>query len=289
MSREPMSALAYAKVNLALAVYPAAADGYHPLRGIYQSVSLADTVTISPASDDEINVSNDEAPADATNTAWIALDAVRRAARLPITSRLDIDKRIPAGSGLGGGSADAAAVIGLLAASYGIDDEVSDEIAISIGSDVPFALRGGTALVTGRGDTIATMEPLAGFAIAIVVPPFALGTPEVFREWDRLDNPVGDVVPDGNLPPALRGREPIRNDLYAAAVSVDPRIAEWRSELAGIWGSTVCMTGSGSALFSFFANIDEAASAASAVTMPTRASVGVGLVQRGWERTDVHE
>jgi 4-diphosphocytidyl-2-C-methyl-D-erythritol kinase len=282
----PVAADAYAKVNLALAVYRGSADGYHPLRGIFQSVSLFDTVTISPASDDAITVSNAESPSDESNTAWRALDAVRRAARLPLTSHLDIDKRIPAGAGLGGGSADAAAVIGLLASRYGLDEEVANEIAISIGSDVPFALRGGTALVTGRGDTIVPMEPLDGFALAIVVPPFSLGTPEVFREWDRLDGPVGAAVSDDDLPPVLRGREPIRNDLYPAAVSLDPRIAEWRSELASIWGSPVCMTGSGSALFSFFASVDEAEGAAAEVAIPTRAAVGVGLVQHGWKRTD---
>jgi 4-diphosphocytidyl-2-C-methyl-D-erythritol kinase len=287
MNHSPIAAHAFAKVNLALAVYPAAADGYHPLRGIFQSVSLFDTVTITPASSDDVTVSNDEAPADESNTAWRALDAVRRAARLPISSHLDLDKRIPAGAGLGGGSADAGGVIGLLAAAYGLDDEVAEEIAISIGADVPFALTGGTALVTGRGDTIVPMEPLTGFALAIVVPPFSLGTPEVFREWDRLDNPIGDPVPDSDLPPILRGREPIRNDLYSAAMSLDPRLAEWRSELATIWGTSVCMTGSGSALFGFFANLDEADSAAAEITIPTRASLGVGLVQRAWERTDV--
>ncbi len=286
MNLRPISARAYAKVNLALAVYPAAADGYHPLRGIFQSISLSDTVTITPASSDGIIISNDEAPADESNTAWQALDAVRRAARLPLPSELSIDKRIPAGAGLGGGSADAGAVIGLLAPACGLEEDIALEIAASIGSDVPFALSGGTALVTGRGDTIVPMEPLGGFALAIVVPPFGLSTPEVFREWDRLGNPVGEAVPDDALPPSLRRREPIRNDLYPAAVSLDPRLADWRDELASIWGSVVCMTGSGSALFGFFGDLDEATDAAAAVGLPTRASVGVGLVQKAWERTD---
>lgn len=286
MNTRPVAARAHAKVNLALAVYPAAADGYHPLRGIFQSVSLSDTVTITPASQDEITVSNEEAPADESNTAWKALEAVRRAARIPLPSHLSIDKRIPAGAGLGGGSADAGAVIGMLAPACGLDEDTAREIAISIGSDVPFALTGGTAMVTGRGDTIAQIEPLEGFALAIVVPPFSLGTPEVFREWDRLDNPVGDAVPDESLPPVLRGREPIRNDLYPAAISLDPRLAEWRAELMSLWSSAVCMTGSGSALFGFFPDIDDASSAAEAVRWPTRAAVAVALVQNAWERVD---
>lgn len=284
MTPVPLAARAFAKVNLALAVYPAAADGYHPLRGIFQSVSLADVITIEPASEDGIVISNSEAPADESNIAWIALEAVRRATRLPLVSRLSIDKAIPAGAGLAGGSADAGAVIGLLGTEYGLDPEVAVEIAASIGSDVPFALSGGTALVTGRGDTISPMLPMSGFALAIVVPPFELATPEVFREWDRLDRPIGVEVSDHQLPPVLRGAEPIRNDLYPAALSLDPRIGEWRDELASLWGTAVCMTGSGSALFSFFPNVDEASDAADAVSMPVRASVGVGLETRGWER-----
>ena len=137
-----MRGTAYAKVNLALAVYPAAADGFHPLRGIFQSVSLSDTVSIEPASTDAIEVSNDEAPSDETNLAWRAFDSARRAARMPAEARVRIDKRIPAGAGLGGGSADAACVIGLMSDRYGLDEETAVDIAASIGSDVPFALSG---------------------------------------------------------------------------------------------------------------------------------------------------
>jgi 4-diphosphocytidyl-2-C-methyl-D-erythritol kinase len=281
-----MKGKAYAKVNLALAVYPAAADGFHPLRGIFQSVSLSDTISIDPASTDRVEVSNDEAPSDETNLAWRAFDSARRAARMPAAARVGIDKRIPAGAGLGGGSADAACVIGLMSERYGLDEEVAADIAASIGSDVPFGLTGGTAIVEGRGDRIETQTPLSGFALCVVVPPFALGTPAVFDEWDRLDGPIGSVVPDADLPPTLRGGLPIRNDLYAAALSLDQRIGEWTEALEHLWGTSVCMTGSGSALFAFFSSFDEAADAAAAVDVPVRASEPVSLVDRGWEKID---
>lgn len=281
-----MKGRAYAKVNLALAVYPAAADGFHPLRGIFQSVSLADTVSIEPASTDVVLVSNDEAPSDETNLAWRAFDSARRAARMPAAARLTIDKRIPAGAGLGGGSADAACVIGLMSDRYGIDEEMAFDIAASIGSDVPFALTGGTAIVEGRGDRIDSQPPLAGFALCVVVPPFALGTPAVFKEWDRLDGPVGRVVPDTDLPPILRGGLPIRNDLYPAALSLDRRIGDWCDALEHLWGTSVSMTGSGSSLFTFFESVDEAAGAAEAVDLPVRAAEAVSLVDHGWEPID---
>jgi 4-diphosphocytidyl-2-C-methyl-D-erythritol kinase len=279
-------AAAFAKVNIALAVHSVTADGFHPLRGLFQSVSLFDTIAIEPAPDDSVTVSNDEAPANETNLAWLALDAVRRANRDSTPRSLSIIKRIPSGAGLGGGSADAAAVIGFFADSGAIDEELAIEIAASLGSDVPFSLTGGTALVRGRGEMVDPIEALAGFALALVVPPFSLSTPEVFREWDRLDGPVGHPVADSQLPPELRGMEPIRNDLFPAALSLDSRIGEWTDELATLWGTAVCMTGSGSGLFGFFASIDEAREATRAVSMPVRAAEAVDLVDRGWERLD---
>jgi 4-diphosphocytidyl-2-C-methyl-D-erythritol kinase len=281
-----MRGSAYAKVNLALAVYPAAADGFHPLRGIFQSISLSDTVSIEPASSDDVEVSNDEAPSDDTNLAWVAFDSVRRAVRMPAAARLSIDKRIPAGAGLGGGSADAACVIGLMRDRHGLDDEMAMDIAASIGSDVPFALTGGTVIVEGRGDRLDPQPPLTGFALCVVVPPFSLETPAVFNEWDRIGEPIGEPVPDDALPPILRGGQPIRNDLYPAALSLDKRIGDWRDELGHLWGTSVSMTGSGSALFAFFESLDEATSAAEAVDLPVRAAEAVSLVDRGWEQID---
>ena len=281
-----MKGKAFAKVNLALAVYPASADGFHPLRGLFQSISMSDTILIEPSSDDEISVSNDEAPSDSTNLAWVAFESARRATRMSAPAKITIEKRIPAGAGLGGGSADAACVIGLMRDHHGLDDEMAFDIAASIGSDVPFALTGGTAIVEGRGDRIDPQSPLTGFTLCVVVPPFALGTPSVFREWDRLDGPIGPSVPDIDLPPILRGGPPIRNDLYPAALSLDERIGEWRDALERLWGVSVSMTGSGSALFAFFESDDEAAGAAVAVDLPVRASEAVALVGRGWHQID---
>jgi 4-diphosphocytidyl-2-C-methyl-D-erythritol kinase len=278
-----MRAQAFAKVNLALAVYPPSADGYHPLSGIFQSVSLSDTVSIGGAHEDRVTVSNDEAPADESNLAFRAVDAVRRLARASMPMSVDIVKRIPSGAGLGGGSADAAAALGLMVGRYGIDDETAVDIAESLGSDVPFSYVGGSRRVEGRGERLTQLEPIDGFALVIVVPPFSLSTPEVFRRWDSLEGPLGEVMPDSALPPRLRGDMPIRNDLYPAAVSLEPRLAEWKDELAGMWGTHVAMTGSGSALFSYFSTLDEARDAVRAVDLPVRAAEAVVPVDHGWE------
>ena len=281
-----MIGAAYAKVNLALAVNSPSADGYHPLRGLFQSVSLADTIEIVDAERDEIVVSNDEVPSDDSNIAWKALDAMRRVRRLSAPMRLSITKRIPAGAGLGGGSADAAAVIGLMANQPMINRETTNEIAASLGSDVPFSMVGGTAVVRGRGELIDKIEPLTGFALDIVVPPFPLLTPAVFKEWDRLGGPVGDAINDPDLPPVLRGGEPMRNDLLPAAVSLEPRLGDWMDEIGSTFGLPISMTGSGSGLFAYFATAGEAADAALSLTLPARAIEAVTCVGRGWEPLD---
>lgn len=281
-----MKAKAYAKVNLALAVFPRSADGYHPLRGIFQSVSLADDVTVGPASDDSISVGSAEAPGDETNLAWQAIEAARRAARVASPTALTIHKRIPSGAGLGGGSADAAAALGLMAERYGIDRDIVTDLAGGLGADVPFSLVGGTRLVEGRGERLSDLPPLEGFALGIIVPPFSLSTPDVFAEWDRLDGPTGEAIEDRHLPPALRGGLPLRNDLLPAAMSLDPRIGDWRSDIAQRWSTSVAMTGSGAALFAFFSTIDEARSAVESFDAPTRAAEAVTLVGCGWERID---
>ncbi|MCB1247067.1 MAG: 4-(cytidine 5'-diphospho)-2-C-methyl-D-erythritol kinase, partial [Acidimicrobiia bacterium] len=172
-----LAAAAYAKVNLALVVRSRTADGFHPLLGLFQSVSLADTVRLTSANEDGVTVSNDEAPSDTSNVAWTAVERIRGLARMPAPIHLEISKRIPSGAGLGGGSADAAAVVGLLGERFGVERENREEIAASLGSDVPFALVGGTATVRGRGEILEPREPLRGFGLAVVVPPFALSTP----------------------------------------------------------------------------------------------------------------
>lgn len=281
-----MKARAHAKVNLALTVNAPSADGYHPLRGVFQSVSLADTVHVSPASEDAIVVSNDEAPADETNLAWRAVETVRRAVRIAQPFAVELVKEIPAGAGLGGGSADAAAALGLMARRYRLDEDAAAEIAEGLGADVPFAFVGGTMLAEGRGERLTPMPALSGFALAIVVPPFSMSTPAVFRRWDELGGPEGLPIPDSALPPTLRGGLPLRNDLLPAAVSLDRRVGEWQAELAERWGTHVAMTGSGSALFAFFPTPDEARDAAEAVRVPVRLATGASPVARGWEPLD---
>ncbi|MGN6693428.1 MAG: 4-(cytidine 5'-diphospho)-2-C-methyl-D-erythritol kinase, partial [Aquihabitans sp.] len=133
--------------------------------------------------------------------------------------------RIPAGAGLGGGSADAAAVLRWA----GFDDA---ERAATLGADVPFCVRGGRARVTGIGEVL---EPLdhADRTFTLVTPPFGCSTPAVYRAWDDLGGPRADGP----------------NDLEAAALVVAPELAEWRDRLAAATGQVPVLAGSGSTWF----------------------------------------
>jgi 4-diphosphocytidyl-2-C-methyl-D-erythritol kinase len=233
--------------------------------------------------EDQIIVRGSAAPTDPTNLAWRAVQEARTAAGVDTPLALHIDKRIPAQAGLGGASADAAGA--LIAASRLLNvpfDEVRT-IAPRLGSDVPFALVGGTAVVAGRGELVSPRPPAAGYAMAIVVPPAELATVDVYQMWDTLDGPTGPAITTQQLPPSLRDYAPLGNDLYPAAVALAPAVDDWRAELAERWGVAVAMTGSGSGLFGLFATRGEAEEALAAVPVGARFAEVAEPVDRGWE------
>jgi 4-diphosphocytidyl-2-C-methyl-D-erythritol kinase len=279
-----VKARAYAKVNLALEVGPIR-RGLHTIRSISQSISWDDLVELTPADDDRLDVPAGGAPDDAGNVAWKALELVRAHGK-DVPVHMVVDKRVPAMAGLGGGSADAAAAVALACRVLGVDVVSIEPELIHLGSDVPFAMRGGTAVVGGVGETISALPPAAGFAIALVVPPIELATADVYRRWDELEGPQGPTVAAGALPPQLRDLAPLRNDLYPAAASLDPSVDDWRGELADRWGIPVAMSGSGAALFGLFPAVDEASDAlrsAPSGAMATRAAKPVPV---GWTLLD---
>lgn len=278
-----MRAHAYAKVNLGLQIRRRDANGYHPLRGVFQTIDWCDDVTIEDADEDAMEVPGGGAPEDDTNLAWRAVAAARNAGSNVGPLRVTLTKRIPSPAGLGGGSADAAAALNLAAKRFFVSFDDVRRIAVDLGSDVPFAVVGGTAIVTGHGEFVSPQPDASGFALAIVVPPITLDTASVYRSWDKLEGPRGPKVGAGDLPPALRDYAPLTNDLYAAAVSVDAAIDEWRSELASRWTVPVMMTGSGAALFAYFPTREEAEDAISHAPPEATAVRAAEPIARGWE------
>jgi 4-diphosphocytidyl-2-C-methyl-D-erythritol kinase len=216
---------ALAKLTLSLRVTGVRADGYHLLDSEMVTVDLADRLSFAAGDGLEVvqeTTAGTPVSPTADNLVVRALRAVGRRAAVRLV------KRIPAGGGLGGGSADAAAVLRWA----GCRDL---GLAARLGADVPFCLVGGRARVTGVGDVVEPLDYAAveGRAYTLVTPPFGVSTVAVYGAWDRLGGPTGEGV----------------NDLEGPALVVEPRLAEWRDRLAQASGAAPVLAGSGSTWF----------------------------------------
>lgn len=274
------AALAPAKLNLSLRVFSPGPDGYHPLDSIVVTVDWYDQVRIAESEADRLSVDGEESPAGRDNLVWKAIRFLRDTTGDRSKLLMELSKRIPAGAGLGGGSSDAAAAIVAAADLLGLATPDAGSL-FTIGADVPYFLTGGLAHMSGRGERIEPLTSHLAVAIAVVVPTVELSTPDVFRRWDVLGEPEGPRIPGRDLPPGLRGLEPLQNDLWPAALDLSPELGDWRSELQAAWGTTVSMTGSGSALFAFFPARDEAEDAVRAIDVAFRARRAVVPVAHG--------
>jgi 4-diphosphocytidyl-2-C-methyl-D-erythritol kinase len=209
-----------AKLTVSLRVTGRRDDGFHLVDAEMVTLDLVDTLTFEPG--DGLKVVGTAAggvPVDDTNLVRRALALIGRRALV------HIEKRIPAGGGLGGGSADAAAVLRWA----GVDDPA---VAGQLGADVPFCVRGGRARVTGVGEVVEPL-PMQARVFTLALPPFACSTAAVYRTWDELGGPTG---PGGN-------------DLEPAALTLEPRLAEWRHRLRNATGQQPHLAGSGSTWF----------------------------------------
>jgi 4-diphosphocytidyl-2-C-methyl-D-erythritol kinase len=210
--------LAPAKLTLSLRIVGVRPDGYHLLESEMVALDFADELEFSEGDGLEV-VGNGAVPVDDDNL-------VRRALRLAgRTAHVRLHKRIPMGGGLGGGSADAAAVLRWA----GVTDL---GLAASLGADVPFCVVGGRANVSGIGEVLDPL-PYEHREFTLVTPPFGVFTPAVYRAWDDLGGP--------------RAEGP--NDLEPAALVVEPRLAEWRNRLGDLTGATPVLAGSGATWF----------------------------------------
>ena len=208
-----------AKLTRSLRVTGVRADGYHLIEAEMVSLDLHDTLTFADGDGLVVRGAETSVPTDDDNLVAQALRAVDRHAHVTV------DKRIPAGAGLGGGSADAAAVLRWA----GVDDL---DLAVSLGADVPFCLAGGRARVTGIGEEIEPLE-FEERTFTLLTPPVHCSTPAVYRAWDDLGGPTADGP----------------NDLEPAALQLAPELAEHRDRLGDLTGHTPVLAGSGSTWF----------------------------------------
>lgn len=274
-----------AKLNLSLLVQPPRPDGFHPIESLVQTIEWIDVLVVEEAEEDSVVIEGEDIDPD-DNLVVRAMRAIRSQGAVP---RLEIrlDKQIPTGAGLGGGSSNAAATL-LAAAEAGSLPEFSPGAAApTVGADVALFLVGGTLMVTGIGEVVEPMKPpLSGFAVAVAVPPFEMSTVEVYGRWDLMEGPVGEVIDGRRLPPALREGIPVRNDLTRAAIDIEPTLSDFMADLRSNWGVPVAMTGSGSGCFGLFVDLEEAEDAAKSISAMCRAALGVELRPDGVARRD---
>lgn len=231
-----------AKINLELVVGPRRPDGYHDLATIFHAVSLYDEITVRPSGEWGVSVEGpyaDVVPLDHDNLVMRAARLYERELHVGTDEprcHFHIDKDIPVAGGMAGGSADAAAALLALDGFYGgaDDRDVLDRLAARLGSDVNFALVGGTAIGTGRGEQVAPVLGRGRYHWVLVPSEEGLSTPAVFAELDRLrgDELVPAPEPGPAMMQALRSGDvdalgaALRNDLQEAACSLQPRLRD---------------------------------------------------------------
>lgn len=248
---------AAAKINLRLGVGPVRDDGYHPLLTVYQAVGVYDDLTVTSAPTWRVAV----APVGAVDVSAVPLDddniAVRAGRLLAAhhgiaeAASIAVAKGIPVAGGMAGGSADAAATLVALDRLWELEtpDAVLLSLAAQLGSDVPFALLGGTALGTGRGELVEPVPDAGGWWWVAVPSATGLSTANVYAEYDRLGLGDQQVTPHVLLDSLAAGSlgglaEALGNDLEPAALSLRPDLAAVRD--AGLSAGAVAMLLSGS-------------------------------------------
>lgn len=263
----PGTMLAPAKLNLCLFVGPTREDGLHEIRSLFEPLELADELKLTEADSDEVIIEGFEGP-DLTAT---ALAALRSNGWQGPPLRIEVTKRVPVAAGLGGGSADAAAVLRLARGAV----EGLRSIAAGIGADVPSQLQPRACLVAGAGEVIEPAPPPAEHGVVLIPQAEGLATAEVYAEADRLGTPRGeseleairrqlrDAVDQGGSP--LDYREHLVNDLQPAAISLRPEIEDALTALEGAGAAHAMVTGSGPTAFGLYPTVEAAVAAAEAL------------------------
>jgi 4-diphosphocytidyl-2-C-methyl-D-erythritol kinase len=262
--------LSPAKINLHLRVGPPGADGFHPIMSWFCAIGLADRMEITASDQPGISLICDrpDVPTDSKNLIIRAAEAMLKRMPSPRGAIVNLEKKIPMGGGLGGGSSNAASAILEFNRIWNLNwpIETLAQIGAGIGSDVPFFLHGGkSAICTGRGELIRPVPPPKPKWVVLIFPKFSMPTPQVYRKFDELH--LGSTAAIDQQPdwtnwtklPAAELSPRLVNDLEKPAFALSPKLAKLRENLQQILGQIVLMSGSGSTLFTL---ADEQAKAA---------------------------
>lgn len=249
-----------AKVNLALDILGRRPDGYHEMRMVMQAVSLCDTVALEEAGEGfTLSARGIELPEGKKTLEQRAAEAFFAAAGLPMPGmRVELEKTIPAYAGLGGGSADVAALLRMLRERYAPDMPPGrlEEIGCAVGSDMPFCVRGGTALAEGRGEILTDLPPLPDCRFVICKPAFDLPTPRMFaRLRSGGERPDVDGMAEALRRGDLRGVADRVSNVFEEVLEEEERreVGVIEETLLRHGALAAAMSGSGPAVFGLFA------------------------------------
>ena len=288
-SGRPIRVRAFAKLNLELRVGPVQADGYHPLRTVFQSIALHDVLEVTLRRGPFALTCDDSAvPTDGRNLVSKAASALWELTGRggePRGVAVHLTKQVPMQAGLGGGSADAAAALVALARVWRarLAPAALLGVARGLGADVPYFLVGGTALGLGRGDEVYPLEDIEARHVVLALPGFGVSTADAYR-WFDADRPTSAHQARtgvGTVFPAWKGTGlAVVNDLEAPVARRHPEIASIRDALAEAGARAAAMTGSGSAVFGLFAREGAARAAARAVAEAGHTAILTRTVDR---------
>jgi 4-diphosphocytidyl-2-C-methyl-D-erythritol kinase len=236
---------AYAKINWSLRITGKRADGFHDLETLFQTISLHDTLTFEASDRLSLTCDDPTIPVDDTNLVIRAARAVR--ANVAIA----LHKEIPAGGGLGGGSSDAAATLIALG-------KPSSEIALTLGSDVPFFLTGGTAYATGRGEILTPLPRISGVPLLLLIPEERVSTARAFAMLQRFSPPLGieryrAMIDDDLLSHATE----LVNDFEEPIFAMLPSLRTLKTQLYESGAAWAAMSGSGSTVVGAFRSVED--------------------------------
>jgi 4-diphosphocytidyl-2-C-methyl-D-erythritol kinase len=268
VSVENITLPAFAKINLGLRVAGRRADGFHEISTVFQTVTLHDKLNFETRPDDgvlELSCSDPDIPVDESNLVLRAAFALRERFGVRRGARVVLEKVIPAGGGLGGGSSDAATTLLALARLWEIETGVREltEIGARLGADVPFFLTGGTALGTGTGTDIRPLEDVPKMHLLVVAPGVgvstakaykALGAPALTKPYTVANLFVSRTEAD--FPDSLC--DVMSNDFEAVVVRLYPEIGRVRDAITETGARRVMLSGSGSSVFGVFESKGEA-------------------------------
>ncbi len=252
-----------AKINLFLEVCGKRPDGYHNLNTLMCCISLNDTIRLTfEQKKISVHCTHPDVPEDVTNLAWRAARLFFDTTNIHEGVRIDIEKNIPIGAGLGGGSSNAAAALNGLNTFYGSPVSNKDLMAAgkSIGADVPFFIYGKPAVATGIGDILTPCDCIKSCPILLIYPSIPVSTAEVYKKLN-LTLTKTKKINTKTLFELNLGQDSAKelfNDLESVAIGMCPEIQKVKASLLANGASTALMTGSGSAVFGLYNNIEKA-------------------------------